>query len=78
MILCEKSGSIPIFPLIGFSVFFVSISFYGYWAMRCPHCKGNLGHFLYYGPPFSVSKKVKYCPFCGVDVDIELEDKNRV
>jgi ammonia channel protein AmtB len=78
ILLSEKLGSTPLIPFVGFAVFCVSITLYGYWAMRCPHCKGNLGHFLYYGPPFSVSNKVKYCPFCGVDIDMELEEQNRV
>jgi hypothetical protein len=77
MILSEKSERIALLSFIGFAVFFVLISLYGYWAMRCPRCKGNLGHFLYYGPPFSVSKKVRFCPFCGVDIDIELDEHNR-
>jgi hypothetical protein len=78
MILGEKSEDIALFSFIGFAVFIVLLALYGYWAMRCPRCKGNLGHFLYYGPPFSVSKKLKYCPFCGVEIDSGLDEHNQV
>ncbi len=78
IILGVKSESLPFWPFIGFGVFFVSITLYGFWGFRCPHCRGNLGYVaMYYGSPFSVSKKIKYCPFCGIDIDSELREQNQ-
>jgi hypothetical protein len=78
MILSDRLELSPFWPFIGFAVFLVSIMLYGFWGMRCPRCKGNLGYVaMYYGPPFSVSKKIKYCPFCGIDIDTELKEQNQ-
>jgi hypothetical protein len=78
MIFNDKSGSLPVLPLIGFAVFFVSM-FYAFWGIRCPRCRGNLGYIvMYFSSPFSISKKIKYCPFCGIDLDTELKKENEV
>jgi hypothetical protein len=78
IILSTTLGIMPLVPFIGFAVFFVSIAC-AFWGIRCPHCKGNFGYIaMYHGSPFSVSKKVKYCPFCGIDIDTELETPNQV
>ncbi len=78
LILSDKSGILPIFAFIGFAVFFVSM-FYALWGICCPRCRGNFGYLaMYHGSPFAISKKIKYCPFCGVDVDTELRKEGEV
>jgi hypothetical protein len=78
MIISDKSARFPIVPFFGFAFAFVSM-FYSFWGIRCPNCKGNLGIMaMSYGSPFSVSKKIKYCPFCGIDIDTELKEQNKV
>ncbi len=78
MILSDKSGNLPILPFIGFAVFFVSM-LYALWDIRCPRCRGNFGYVaMYYGSPFAISKKIKYCPFCGVDVDTKFKKDGEV
>jgi hypothetical protein len=39
---------------------------------RCPQCKGNLATTINVGNPFSVSKRIKYCPHCRVDLDSSM------
>jgi hypothetical protein len=62
----------PLMVFLGFGIavigFICSLFF-----VRCPNCRGNLG-----GPlssvsgPFSVSKQVRYCLYCGVEFDSPL------
>jgi hypothetical protein len=79
MVLSDKLELSPFWPFIGFAVFFVLIMLYGFWGMRCPRCQCNLANVtMYYGPPLSVSKKIKYCPFCGIDIDTEFKEQNQV
>ena len=73
MILSDKSTTLPILPFIGFAIFFLSL-LYVFWGIRCPQCARRLTPITSYGGPFSVSKKIKYCPFCGIDIDSELKE----
>lgn len=73
MIFGYKSTTLPLFPFIGFAVFSLSM-FYVFWGIRCPRCRRRLTPIMSYGSPLSISKKIKYCPFCGVDIDSELEE----
>jgi hypothetical protein len=73
MIFSDKSTTFPILPFIGFAIFLISI-LYVFWGIRCPNCRQHLTPITSYGSPFSVSKKIKYCPFCGIDIDSELKE----
>jgi len=78
MIFSDKSGNLPLFPFVGFAVFIASI-LYAFWGIRCPCCSGNFGYVaMYFSSPFAISKKIKYCPFCGVDIDNEVTFRNVV
>jgi len=55
--------------LIGFGLTFVTVV-YAFFAIPCPRCKTAWGYVaMYSGGLFSVSKKIKFCPYCGVDID---------
>ncbi len=55
--------------LIGFPVFMFAI-FYAHFGIKCPKCRGNIGILvMHLGSPFTSSKNIKYCPFCGVNID---------
>lgn len=57
--------------LIGFGLTFVCVV-YAFFAVPCPRCKKAWGYIaMYSGGLFSISKKIKYCPYCGVDIDSE-------
>jgi len=44
--------------------------------MQCPKCGGKIGCTWYSSAiDFSLSNQIKYCPFCGVELDSELEGK---
>lgn len=73
-----KPDKFPLFPLVGFLIPFFVFGLL-FFKMKCPNCKNNIGYVvMYYGGPFALSKKVKFCPFCGVDIDKELMDQREV
>ena len=60
------------FALAGFAVFAGGI-LYLLWGVRCPTCRGAIGLVTSnLSSPFSISRQVKFCPFCGVVLDSEL------
>ncbi len=62
----------PLFVFIPFGVGILA-TFFAQFVIRCPVCKGNLGRIMMTsGNPFSMSKEVHYCPYCGTDVDKEI------
>jgi hypothetical protein len=55
--------------LIGFGLTFVTV-IYAFFAIPCPRCRSAWGYVaMYSGGLFSISKKIKFCPYCGVDID---------
>lgn len=67
-----QSNTFPIIAMVGFGVAFVTIV-YAFFGMRCPKCKGQWGYIaMYSGNPFAISKKIKFCPYCGVNLDLEM------
>jgi len=62
----------------GFLVFFAG-TFYLLFFLRCPRCGGAIGYVVsYLSSPFSISRRVRFCPFCGVSLDSELEPNRAV
>ncbi|GAK60596.1 hypothetical protein U27_00493 [Candidatus Vecturithrix granuli] len=42
-------------------------------GFRCPKCRGQWGYLaMYSGKTFSIRKDLKYCPYCGADLDKEI------
>lgn len=68
------------FLVLGLGSFAVSmfIILLFYLGIRCPKCEGNIGYALTWPPTWnmSVSKKIRFCPFCGVSLDTEMKDIN--
>ena len=65
----------PLFPvaLVAFGVAFVTILL-ALFGIRCSRCRGNLGYLVAYsGGPMSVGRAVKYCPYCGVQIDESVD-----
>ncbi len=73
-----ESDKSTFFTIVGFSIAILDFSILLF-RMKCPNCKNNIGHVVMsYGGPFALSKKVKFCLFCGVDIDKELVDSRQV
>jgi hypothetical protein len=59
----------------GFAVF-VAASMYSLFLIRCPSCREAIGYTVAYpSGPFSISRKIRFCPFCGIALDSALEKK---
>jgi hypothetical protein len=52
-------------PLL-FIVLYTAVMF----GFRCPACRGQWGWIaMYSGGPFAIRKQLRWCPYCGVDLD---------
>jgi hypothetical protein len=61
--------------LLGFALAFVSIV-YLIMGIRCPRCRERIGQLrAYVGGPFSVPRKLRFCPICGVDLDSPIPNE---
>lgn len=55
-------------------VFIVGAILYMMNGIRCPKCKSSVGNAAFsIGGWFRGTGKMKFCPFCGVDIDTEIE-----
>ena len=70
-------GFVPV-TVVGFLAFMAG-TLYLLWGIRCPSCLGRIGFVTsYYSTPFSISRKIRFCPFCGVGLDSRLDEKGKV
>ena len=42
-------------------------------VLRCPWCRGNLGRLLMNAGWWRVAPKVRFCPYCGAELDDETD-----
>ena len=69
--------------LIGFGIVIFAL-FYAYFFIYCPNCNTVIGYVVMYKVPFmrasilTMAKAVKYCPFCGVNMDAEFTSRASV
>jgi len=62
-------------PVIAFAPFLGTIIYLTF-GICCPKCKSRIGHVIGYSIDiftFGLSKKIKFCPYCGVSFDSEIE-----
>jgi hypothetical protein len=58
--------------LAGLALSWLAI-FYILLAVRCPKCRGPVGASAAFSSGLlAMPKKVKFCPYCGVDIDSEI------
>jgi len=57
----------------GFGIFIVTLG-YAYFGIRCPVCKAFWGiQAMRAWSLLSISRKLRFCPYCGIDLDSEDE-----
>ena len=61
-----------VISLPGFAFAFVASMMAYYGGIRCPRCQGNLGPSAIQEGWLRVSRRICFCPFCGVALDEEL------
>jgi hypothetical protein len=65
-----RPGYLPFIGVFGFMGAILSFLF-----IRCPKCRARLGQTIAVPAAFRLSgPQVKYCPYCGVNVDDELSE----
>ena len=66
------AASMPWIPLVPF-VGFAGCIIYLQYGVRCPSCRRPIAMlaFMPNGGYFRLSKQVKFCPFCGLDLEAE-------
>ena len=62
-----------ILGILGFAGAFITLIYTYYNGIRCPKCENAWGLLaMQTGGPFSLSKKLRFCPFCGANLDSDL------
>ena len=55
-------------------VAFVMGALYLHFRVRCPSCHGNIGQAIgSSGGLFTIWRRIRFCPLCGIGLDVELE-----
>ncbi len=67
----SMSSLLGLISLVGLAIGIFGL-FYSVYAIKCPKCKQRWGYMALYGGLFSIPKSVKFCPFCGHDIDAEF------
>ena len=52
----------------------VAGAYYSALALRCAVCKTRWRHYTFVLWPLSLSRRIRFCPFCGVRLDSPVED----
>ena len=56
------------FP-VTFALLYVTVMF----RVKCPSCGGQWGWIaIYSGSPIAIRRRLKWCPYCAVDLDTEI------
>jgi len=72
-VLIEISDKLAPYGLIPFAAVVVSTA-YLMFGIRCPRCRDRITPVVVHGTnPFRVSPRLRFCPFCGVNLDAESE-----
>jgi hypothetical protein len=68
-------GGPPVLALVipGFAIFMLAGVWMQLFALRCPVCSGNCGPLVMQQSWLKVNVGLKYCPYCGVGLDDELD-----
>ena len=75
MILAERTSWLLIVGFLGFCSM-LALVFAMLFAIRCPNCGGNLGYAVAWPATwdYSVSPNVRFCPFCGISMDKDIQE----
>lgn len=68
------SPAYAFFPLL--AVFLITLMFAQSFAFHCPLCDKNLGQFAMQSNFSGTHQSIRYCPFCGVSLDVEIDPES--
>ena len=73
MPLFRLAGPLAWLPLIGLGFCVAAVTAINL-SIRCPKCRNNLGVIAAMsGDTLSISKKIRFCPYCGADFDENIQ-----
>jgi len=66
----QSLALLPFIPFFGFA----GCILYLYYGIRCPRCRNPVAYLTYMnrGGYFRLSKNIKFCPFCGIEMDKDM------
>jgi hypothetical protein len=70
----QPVAALVVVGLIGFAVAFALLMAAHLFAFRCPRCRGNIGPLIMQRGGLSVDQRLNFCPYCGSELDEELEE----
>jgi hypothetical protein len=72
------SRSLGVWTLVPFAGFAACIV-YLFYGVRCPTCRNQIVGLAYLprGGYFRISAAVRFCPFCGLSLDTEVDQRGR-
>jgi hypothetical protein len=56
----------------GFAAAALGTLFIQFGGLRCPSCRSNLGVLVLHRGGLSLDRRIRFCPYCGVELDAEL------
>ena len=56
-----------------FAGFAITVVYARFFAFRCPRCGNNWGVFASGNNVGAIDRNIRYCPFCSVDIDAEID-----
>lgn len=68
----------PYAALPAFAVFALTLLYANLFAFWCPQCQKNWGTLAMQTPLFRLDRDIRYCPYCGADIDAELPIEQHV
>jgi hypothetical protein len=67
----KKGPMIGALALLSFFASFIALGYGQYFAFRCPDCGGGLGHIVMDSSLVPINSRIRFCPYCGLDLDVE-------
>jgi hypothetical protein len=67
----------PFLVFVGMAALFSAVM-YLHFGIRCFQCRNRIGYIVAYGgSPFWISKRLRFCPYCGLELDATLASVKR-
>ncbi len=69
-------GDVMICGVVGFAIAWLTMAGAYVFGIRCPCCRNRLTHLVladqgFHLNPFRLNPRIRFCPFCGADMDTE-------
>ena len=59
----------PVIPIVALAIAWLTVMGTFVIGIRCPFCRGRLTQLVFHSGFFGVSPRVRFCPYCGTNLD---------